>query len=1023
MIDNEVSTAAPERLPTVLVVLIVRNAAAWLRETLLALAAQDYPRLGLVAIDNASTDGSAEILEEALGAGRVRRLGEDRGFAGALDEVLAQSGAARADFLLPMHDDTILDPDSVRRLVEAAIGIPGVSGVGIVGGKVVADDDPRRLVDVGRSADRFGHAFSPLQPGEIDQGQFDRVLEVLAVHGAAMLIARDAWQAVGAPDDRIREEYADLDLCWRARVAGFRVLMTPSARIVHREDGHRGERGAVARRGSRFEEDRAALAAMLKNYGIVSLLLYLPLAIALGLVRGLYLLLSRRFEEAWDVVAAWWWNVRHLVGTLRRRRRVQRRRRVRDHALRRFTDSAGLRLPRWFQTAERILEEQREIEQEDAGRPVARRLRDRTASLVAEHPVIVASFVGAVVAGLATRHLLDPRVVMGGQLPLFPEGPGGIVRELASGVRTTGLGGAVPASPALGALAGLSWALVGSTSIAQKVILAGAPVMAAVLAYRAHVRATHRPGPSVVAAVGYAVSGVVLWSFSEGRIGGLVALAILPPLLERIEVAFTGADPGDRWRRLAGTSVTLAVGIAFEPGVLLAAVLAVILQVAFGRRRRAGLVDSALVIVGAAVLLFPFVPALAADGGRALGSAIFTRDVAALGRLVVAEAPGTWFAATFLPVGAVIALGLVGSEHRGSALRASTMATASLLLAWLAGAGWLPSSLSNAPIYVGAAAASMASVVAFGLASVRGLGTESFGARQLGTALLAGVLAAGIALQAIAASIGGWAVGGPDRVPAAWAVIEGADRGAFRVLWVGADDGRPFPAPGGDPEGLVEAGERSLRFAVTDRRGRGVVDLGRPLVGPGADRLAASLLEIASGTTAHGGALLAPFGVGFLVAEPGRLPEGVRDRLDAQVDLDVVPVTGLVIYRNAAALPVGFTVQPSDEQRALIRAGTLADTSRLRLDPVRPLVRSGSGWSGSAEAGGVAVLSTEFDRDWRADGRSEPVSAFGWATSFDVPPGSVRIDFGAQAAATIRTWVLCGLWLAALWITRKPVPR
>ncbi len=97
-------------------------------------------------------------------------------------------------FLL-LHDDVALDPDAVTRLVEATM-IPGVEHVGIVGAKIVDWDRPRVLRDVGRSADRFGHPFSSLQPDELDQGQFDRVLEVLTVDGCAMLIARDAWQQV-----------------------------------------------------------------------------------------------------------------------------------------------------------------------------------------------------------------------------------------------------------------------------------------------------------------------------------------------------------------------------------------------------------------------------------------------------------------------------------------------------------------------------------------------------------------------------------------------------------------------------------------------------------------------------------------------------------------------------------------------------------------------------------------------------------------------------------------------------------
>ena len=72
----------------------------------------------------------------------------------------------------------------------------------------------RRLLDVGRSADRFGHPYSPLQPGEIDQGQFDRVLEVLGVDTCAALVSRETWQRVGLLDERL-EGHGDVDLGWR----------------------------------------------------------------------------------------------------------------------------------------------------------------------------------------------------------------------------------------------------------------------------------------------------------------------------------------------------------------------------------------------------------------------------------------------------------------------------------------------------------------------------------------------------------------------------------------------------------------------------------------------------------------------------------------------------------------------------------------------------------------------------------------------------------------------------------------
>ena len=107
-----------------------------------------------------------------------------------------------------------------QRLVEAAVGIAASSTSASSGRKVVDWEQPRRLRDVGRSADVFGHAYTPLQPGEIDQGQFDRVLEVLCVSSSAMLISREAWKRAGLFDERLDAEHQGLDFCWRVRARG-----------------------------------------------------------------------------------------------------------------------------------------------------------------------------------------------------------------------------------------------------------------------------------------------------------------------------------------------------------------------------------------------------------------------------------------------------------------------------------------------------------------------------------------------------------------------------------------------------------------------------------------------------------------------------------------------------------------------------------------------------------------------------------------------------------------------------------
>ena len=1013
--------------PSVLALIVVGpGAPPSLRDCLLSLAHQSYPRVGVLAVDDGADADAREMLLRSLGSRRVlkneERLGSARSVRAALDRPVAKA----ADFVLIVDPHAVLDKDAVGRLVEAAIGI-GVEDVGVVGAKIVDRDHPRSLRDIGRSSDRFGHPSSPLQPGEIDQGQFDRVLEVLCVSSAAMLIAREALDRTDLFDERLDREHSDLDFCWRVRVAGYRILMTPLAR-VRLAEGTREEGSSVpaVSRGPRYEEDRSAIAAMLKNYSLLSLLWVVPAALLLGTVRFVYLVLGRRFEEAFDVAAAWGWNLAHLPGTLSRRRRAQKARRVRDRSLRRFMESAGFRSPRWFATAERILEEQRAIDEADEGEPIQRRLRDRTASLVGTHPVIVASFLAVLIGAVAVRELIAAGSLAGGALPAFPLRAGDLFAELASAVRSTPLGGPLAPSPAVGALGALSVATLGDPQLAQKAILIAGPPFAAILMYRATVRMSVRPGPAVLAAAAYGLGALTLWAFSEGRLGLLIALAVLPAAAERIETAFSHEEPpGGRPRFVAGSAVTFAVGVASYPGILLAILVLVLIRALTGPGRGRGFLLTAAAAIGAAVLLFPFVPTLLVDGGRALSALVGTTEPDRLARLSFGSGPGTWPVAAFLPIGAVLGLGLVRGELRGPAARAAVAGSAALILSWLAAADYLPLALSSPPAFAALAAVSMASLIGFGLTSVTGsLRFESFGLRQVGGGMLTLVLGAGLLLQSLAVMVGTWDVGRPEeRIPPAWAVVSGSSNGSFRVLWLTGDRGDGLPPPAGDPQRRLEAGEATLRYALTDRGGASVLDTGRPLSGPGPEHLDRALAEILGGTTRHGGALLSPFGIRFVVAEQGVLPAAAREALDAQLDVNLLPATGFTIYRNASAIPPAAILETRRPDRAMMGVGDPSAIAMWQPVPAVPLERASGGWNGPALPGTV-FLSLEYDAQWALRGDAAgPEVAFGWATSFPADGEPVQVRHEGGLPARIQVALLALLWLAALWATRKPVAR
>jgi GT2 family glycosyltransferase len=1028
------SEPSRRRPPTVLVVLVVRDAADWLRDCLRALAAQSHRPLAVLAVDNASLDGSRDLLEQALGSQRVLALSEDAGVSGSLRAVLELSASREADYLLVMHDDTALDPDAVAKLVEAAT-LEGVDRVGIVGPKIVDWDNQRILREVGRSTDRFGHPYTPLQDGELDQGQFDRVLEVLFVSSAAMLVSRECLERVGPPDERFGSHHDDLDLCWRARLAGFRVLMTPLARARHMGAEARGRRPRVEpERSERYYGDRAALASMLKNYRLPSLVLLLPPYAVLGLARLLWLTLTRHFDDVVELLAAWGWNVVHLPGTLRRRFRIQRMRVVPDRSIRRFMESSGLRLPQWFETASRILAEQRALEERDEGAPVRERLRHQGVSLIRAHPVVVATFLGALFSLAAFRGLIAPDSLSGGALPSFPAHPDGFFRELLSGVRATGFGGTAAASPALGMLGGLSTLLFSSGALAQKAILVLGGALGAIFLYRSLARHIGSPFSAVVGASTYAVSATVLWAYSEGRVGLLLVIALLPVLIDRFEASFAEEAPTAPGRFVVAVGLLIAVGISFEPGFAVAVALLLGVQLVAGDRRARGL---GLILAGSAVaaaLVFPIVPGLVQSGGRALSSRIGIPDMGRLARFVLAPAhgsdllpssPGNGVIAWFLPVAAVLGLALARPELRARANRAALVGVAAVFLSWASAAGWLPVALSNAPVYTVLAACSAASLVGLGIASILGVRSEAFGFRQLCAGALTFVVVVGVVLQATEAMIGGWAIGGPEKIPPSWAVVRSDAEGNYRVLWIGRDVGTRFPSPGGDPQGVLADAGSSLRYAVTGPDGVTSLDLGRGPAGPGDADLRAVIADVASGATVHAGALLAPLAVRFVVVADGDLPASMRSRLGNQVDLDVQQASGLTIYRNARALPVAGAL-PSDAgvERAL---GTPSLIARIQLPSLResPFTRVTGGWDGIG-AGGTAFLSSEFAPGWRLEGpgaTTRPERAFGWATAFSAPPGPIHVRYVDQWIRTVEMAALALLWAAALWITRKPSTR
>jgi GT2 family glycosyltransferase len=1011
--------------PSVLVVLVVKDGAAWLTRSLASLARQTHPRLGVIAVDNGSTDGSDAILIAALTAERVIRVEHNVGFPAAVARALRTPVAAKADFVLVMHDDTALAPQAVAELVSAARSSPDV---GVVGPKVLDWDEPRVLREVGMATDRFGYAYSPLEEGEIDQGQHDGRREVMSVSSAAMLVSREAWSRVGPPDERLGPAHADLDFCWRARLAGFRVLVDPRAVALHRGAGSRGERAGSNPERVRFHAERAAVAAVLKNYGFLSLLWVLPASLVIGVARMATLAAARRFSAVGQVLLGWAWNAANLLGTVRRRARAQAVRTVGDREVVRLMVPAGARLRRWFlQATSPLAGKVGHLEPEEDVESVP--LRRRLGGIALEHPVAVASLLGAFLVLVAFRGVLFAGPVEGGLLPVFPSRPFEMLSAFADGSRTTTLGGPGGPSPALVILSLLGYVTFGDPRILARLLVALIPVLAAISCYRAMFRRVRQPAPAMVAAASYALCAPVLWAASEGSLPGGAFLVAAPWLLVRVGEGFEASGPGRPLRWIVGTGVGMAVTASFFPAVWLAAAFLVAVTVLAPGRFRAVPRGVGLAVLGAvagAALIFPLVMEMVRAGGGAGVGAAGSADPGAVLRLSPGGAPGGFLSALFLPVAAMVCFPL--ADDRRWAWRALLAAVLALPLAWLAAAGRLPEAAADPLVFLGLAASAMSLLVGLGgRALLLGLSQEAFGYRQVAAGALTAIVGLGLLLQSADALRGAWAVG-RGRTPPAWPVVATAKGPPFRVLWLGRPGDARFTPPGGSPDGEVVAGIAAVRYGVTGRAGNSVLELGLPAHGPGYAALEDALRAILAGRVRHGGALLSPFGIRFVVAGSRDLPPAVTARLAGQLDLDLIQSAGgLSIYEAAAPLPLAAAVGPEAAETAG-SPGIASSVEVARTDHA-VLPRDDGTWQGPVplEGSGAVLFSTPFDGRWRltADGEEAPeFRAFEWAQGFrsTFPAELARIEYTGNGMRALEIALLAMLWAAALWVTRVRAP-
>lgn len=237
----------------------------------------------ILIVDNASTDDSINFIENNFPNVKLIKNYANTGFAAACNQ---GAGSAMGRYLFFLNPDTVLEKDSIKKMIDFAekegwVGAVGPQLIGRDGGVqnsvrafpslksiLTGDTFLKRLLPRGKK-DRLFNKLSGELPSSVEQ-----------VSGAAFLVKKDLWRNIGGMDTKFFMFYEEVDLCRRLKNIGYNIYYLPTAKIIHLGGGSRHkDRSAVF-----YYSMRSVFLYIQKYYSLKMLfwfkLIYKPLFLA-----------------------------------------------------------------------------------------------------------------------------------------------------------------------------------------------------------------------------------------------------------------------------------------------------------------------------------------------------------------------------------------------------------------------------------------------------------------------------------------------------------------------------------------------------------------------------------------------------------------------------------------------------------------------------------------------------------------------------------------------------------------------
>jgi len=281
-------------MPEISIVIVNYNGMAHLEECLASVYAQEYRDFEVIMVDNASVDRSADWVREHYPSVMVVESGTNLGFAGGNN--LGFKHCAGRQVLL-LNNDTRMEPGCLSELARA---VRELAPARIFQPMQIDYYRPDRVDSAG---DGLYSAFFSFSFTGYPLSDFPAPRPIFGACAAAALYPRDLLEELGGFDEDFFLIYEDLDLSARARHRGERILLLPSARVLHKRSASLGKRSAL----TLYYSERNLALFVIKNFPIASLLRRWPAFLAMKLFN---LMVAARMGMLGTYLKATWASLR-----------------------------------------------------------------------------------------------------------------------------------------------------------------------------------------------------------------------------------------------------------------------------------------------------------------------------------------------------------------------------------------------------------------------------------------------------------------------------------------------------------------------------------------------------------------------------------------------------------------------------------------------------------------------------------------------------------------------------------------